>query len=90
MGERISTQLNQLKCNKSVRERPLHFVFNDDRLNRINPVQKLRHVLQHRRILFVGDSTIRIFGLGICALLELEVNIRKKFSENHGSTTAER
>ena len=30
----------QLKCNRSVRERPLHFVFNDDRLNSINPVEK--------------------------------------------------
>ena len=75
---KVFTKDYQLKCNRSVRERPLHFVFNDDRLNNINRVEKLRELLRNKRMLLVGDSTMRILGLGICALLDLEVSIRGK------------
>ena len=75
---KVFTKDYQLKCNRSVRERPLHFVFNDDRLNNINPVEKLRELLRNKRMLLVGDSTMRILGLGICALLDLEVSISFK------------
>ena len=68
------TAESMLKCLRSARERPLHFVFRDDRLNRVNAVQKLRGLLNKTRVLLVGDSTMREFGLGMCALLDFKVS----------------
>ena len=56
-------------------------MFNDDRLNSINAVEKLRELLRNKRMLLVGDSTMRILGLGICALLDLEVSICQKLTD---------
>ena len=67
---------HRLKCVRSVRERPLHFVFNDDRLNSVNAVVILKDILEHNGMLLVGDSTIRELGLGICALLDLKVSTK--------------
>ena len=74
--ERRNVSEYRLGCVRSVRERPLHFMFNDDRLNSVNAVQTLKDILDHSAVLFVGDSTIREFGLGICALLELKVSTK--------------
>ena len=67
---------SMLKCLRSARERRLHFVFKDDRLNRVNAVGKLRELLNKTRVLLVGDSTMRELGLGMCALLGLKVSIK--------------
>ena len=45
---------SMLKCLRSARERPLHFVFNDERLNSVNAVEKLRELLNKTRVLLVG------------------------------------
>ena len=73
---RNGTGESMLKCLRSARERRLHFVFKDDRLNRVNAVGKLRELLNKTRVLLVGDSTMRELGLGMCALLGLKVSIK--------------
>ena len=75
--ERRNVRANSmLMCLRSPRERPLHFVFNDERLNRVNAVEKLRELLNKTQVLLVGDSTMREFGLEMCALLGFKVSIK--------------
>ena len=63
-----------LKCNQSKTEKPLHFVFYNERLNKIDAVEKLKWILKRKKLLFVGDSLTREFFLGISALLGKQVN----------------
>ena len=60
-----------MKCCKKPQK--LHFVFNNDDLNRINPIDEMRQILQESSILFIGDSAMREFTFGIGELLDLPV-----------------
>ena len=60
-----------MKCCK--KEQKLHFVFNDDELNQIDPVEEMRQILQENSVLFIGDSAMREFTFGIGELLHLPV-----------------
>ena len=59
------------KCCK--KEQNLHFVFNDDKLNQIDPVEELRQILQGNNIFFIGDSLMREFTFSIGELLGIPV-----------------
>ena len=60
-----------MKCCK--KEQKLHFVFNNAELNRINPIEEMKQILQENSILFIGDSALREFTFGIGELLHLPV-----------------
>ena len=60
-----------MKCCK--KQQKLSFVFDDDQLNQINPVEEMRHILEEKSIIFIGDSTMREFTFGIGELLHLSV-----------------
>ena len=55
--------LNQTQC--CDRKQKLHFVFDDENRNNINPIKELENILQHKNILMVGDSLMLEFYNGI-------------------------
>ena len=67
------TKDHLLKCDRSKNEKPLHFVFYDEKLNKIDAVEKLKEILVRKKLFFVGDSTTREFYLGISVLLGIQV-----------------
>ena len=61
----------RMKCCK--KQQNLHFVFNDDKLNQIDPVEEMRKIQQRNNIIFIGDSLMREFTFSIGELLGLPV-----------------
>ena len=61
----------RMKCCKN--KQNLRFVFNNDELNQINPVEEMRQILKQNSIFFIGDSLMREFTFGIGELLGLPV-----------------
>ena len=57
-------------CDDKIKQ--LHYVFQDDNLNRINPVEKLKIMLRNKNILLLGDSLMRGFSLGLQELLHMK------------------
>ena len=69
------TKDHLLLCNRSKNEKPLHFVFYIDKLNKIDAVEKMRDILANKKLFFVGDSTTRELYLGISVLLGIQAKI---------------
>ena len=57
------------KDNCCKKDQNLHFEFYDKKLNEIDAVQKLRRILNNKKLLLLGDSIMLEFFHGLVALL---------------------
>ena len=60
--------------------KPQHFkfVFNDQNLNRVDPIRAMRQILNNKNLALIGDSLMREFYTGIKELLFLNETIGRK------------
>ena len=61
--------LNTMQCCRT--KRKPYFVFHDDKLNKINPITRLKQILKNKSILMIGDSIMYEFYEGIRELLKI-------------------
>ena len=79
----------QSKCCQ--KRQHLKFVFNDDKLNRVDPIREIHEILNSKSLLLIGDSLIREFYTGIKELLFLNETIGQKTNlSNLNYTKADR
>ena len=64
-------------CEKRQR---LKFVFNDDNLNRVDPIREIHEILNSKSLVLIVDSLMREFYTGIKELLFLNETIGKKMN----------
>ena len=56
----------------------LKFIFNDENLNRVDPIREIHEILNSKSLLLIGDSLMREFHTGIKELLFLNETIGEK------------
>ena len=61
--------IEKTKCCQE--KQKLRFVFDDPELNRVDPVLKMKKILRHHRVLFVGDKTMLELFDGVRELLHV-------------------
>ena len=61
--------INKSKCCKE--KEKLRFVFDDATLNRVDPVLKMKKILRHHRVLFIGDKIMLELFDGVRELLKV-------------------
>ena len=54
------------------KQKNIHFEFHDPRLNTINPLEELRKILKHKKLLLIGDSLMLEFFRGLAELLHVK------------------